>query len=145
MTVAPAQEVHPPAADASQSGFFQPSRGRAMGQHVVKVVLTALVVVAVAELAKRGSAWSALLASLPLTSLLAFVWLYLDTRDTVRVAELSHGIFWMLLPSLVLLLALPALLRAGLGFWSSLAIAVASTAAAYAGLVWILDRAGLRT
>jgi hypothetical protein len=115
-----------------------------MAHYVVKVLLTAVVVVAVAELAKRGSVWSALLAALPLTSLLAFVWLYVDTGDAARVAKLSDGIFWMVLPSLVLFLALPALLRSGWGFWSSLAIAVASTAAAYAVLVWILERAGLR-
>lgn len=111
-----------------------------MGQYILKVLLTAVVVVAVAELAKRGSAWSALLASLPLTSLLAFVWLYLDTRDAARVADLSQAIFWMALPSLVLFLVLPALLRSGWGFWTSFAIAAASTAASYAGLLWVLDR-----
>lgn len=115
-----------------------------MAQYVVKVLLTAIVVVAVAELAKRGSVWSALLASLPLTSLLAFVWLYLDTGDIARVAELSRGVFWMVLPSLVLFLLLPALLRSGWGFWSSLAVAAASTAASYAMLVWILGRDALR-
>lgn len=115
-----------------------------MGHYIVKVVLTAVVVIAVAELAKRGSAWSALLASLPLTSLLAFVWLYLDTRDPARVAGLAQDIFWLALPSLVLFLVLPALLRSGWGFWASLAVAAASTAASYAGLLWILDRSGPR-
>jgi hypothetical protein len=49
------------------------------------------------------------LASLPLTSLLAFVWLYLDTGDTQRVADLSQGIFWLVLPSLSLFVLLPFL------------------------------------
>ena len=111
-----------------------------MWQYAVKVALTAVIVVAVTELAKRGSTWSALLASLPLTSLLAFVWLYLDTHDAARVAELSHGIFWLVLPSLVLFLALPALLRAGWNFWPSLVVSVAATGASYAVLVWLLDR-----
>jgi len=111
-----------------------------MWHYAVKVALTVIIVVAVTELAKRGSAWSALLASLPLTSLLAFVWLYLDTHDAGRVAELSHGIFWLVLPSLILFIALPALLRAGWSFWPSLIVAVGATGAAYAVLVWMLER-----
>ena len=115
-----------------------------MWQYIIKVGVTAVVVVAVAELAKRGSVWSALLASLPLTSLLAFVWLYLDTNDGARVAALSQSIFWLVLPSLVLFLLLPALLRAGWAFWPSLAAASTATALTYVILVWALARAGIR-
>ena len=115
-----------------------------MWQYLSKVLITAVLVVAVAELAKRGSLWSAVLASLPLTSLLAFVWLYLDTRDGSRVADLSMSIFWLVLPSLVLLLVLPLLLRAGWSFWLSLAAAVAATAVAYGAMgwasAWVRDR-----
>ena len=67
----------------------------------------------VSELAKRSSFWGAALASLPLTSLLAFVWLYLDTGDIQKVSSLSQGIFWLVLPSLLLFVVLPLLLRSG--------------------------------
>lgn len=112
-----------------------------MGQYIIKVALSALVIVAVSEIAKRNSFWAALLASLPLTSLLAFVWLHLETGDSERIAELSHGIFWLVLPSLVLFLLLPALLRAQWGFWPSLAASCAATAAAYGATAWLLARA----
>lgn len=115
-----------------------------MWQYAIKVLLTAAVVVAVSEIAKRSTFWAAALASLPLTSLLAFVWLYLDTGDTQRIASLSHGIFWLVLPSLTLFLLLPLLLRAGLGFWSSLGAASAATAVAYLGMIWCLARIGIR-
>jgi hypothetical protein len=115
-----------------------------MWQYTIKVAVTAVVVVAVAELAKRGSVWSAVLASLPLTSLLAFVWLYLDTNDSARVAALAQSIFWLVLPSLVLFLLLPALLRAGWAFWPSLAAASAATALSYVILAWTLARSGIR-
>ena len=52
-----------------------------MMQYALKIVLSTAILVAVAELAKRSSFWAAALASLPLTSLLAFVWLYLDSGD----------------------------------------------------------------
>jgi hypothetical protein len=114
-----------------------------MWQAVIKVLLTAIVVVAVSEIAKRGSLWAGLLASLPLTSLLAFVWLYLDTGDVARVAALSQSIAWLVLPSLVLLLLLPVLLRAGLGFWTSIALACAATVLAYYAMVRLLLRWGI--
>ena len=109
-----------------------------MMQYALKIVLSAAILVAVAELAKRSSFWAAALASLPLTSLLAFVWIYLDSGDIEKVATLSHGIFWLVLPSLVLFLVLPLLLSGGLGFWLSLGAACFVTAAAYFGMVKIL-------
>lgn len=115
-----------------------------MWQYPVKIILSAALLVAVAEVAKRSSFWAAALASLPLTSLLAFVWLYLDSGDTEQVAALCYGIFWLVLPSLVLFIALPLLLRGGLGFWLSLAVACFATGAAYFGMVKILGVMGIR-
>ena len=108
----------------------------------VKVVLSALVIVAITELAKRSTWFGALVASLPLTSLLAFVWLYWETGDTGRIAGLSVAMFWLVIPSLALLVTLPLLLRAGWGFWLSLLGAIAITAACYGLLFWVLQRLG---
>jgi len=99
--------------------------------YTIKIMLSALIIVAVSEIAKRSSLLGALLASLPLTSLLAFVWLYLDTGDVQKVAALSSDIFWLVLPSLALFLVLPLLLKMGWGFWLSLAVAVLVTATCY--------------
>lgn len=115
-----------------------------MMQYALKIVLSTAVIVTVSELAKRSSFWAAALASLPLTSLLAFVWLYLDSGDIEKVATLSHGIFWLILPSLVLFIVLPLLLRYGLGFWLSLGIACFATATAYFCMVKILGVFGVQ-
>jgi len=111
---------------------------------LVKIVLTAVVIVAIAELAKRSSFWAAALASVPLTSLLAFVWLYLETGSAENVATLSQSIFWLVIPSLTLFILLPLLLRAGVQFWLALLASTAVTASAYAVIVWLLGRAGIR-
>jgi hypothetical protein len=116
-----------------------------MFQYIVKILLTATLVIAVAEIAKRSSFWGAAVASLPLTSVLAFVWLYLDTGDSLRVAELSQSILWLVIPSLTLFLVLPLLLRHGMSFWASLGAACVATAVAYVALVWSLGRLGIRT
>jgi hypothetical protein len=116
-----------------------------MWQYIIKILLTAAVVVAVAEIAKRSTFWGAAVASLPLTSLLAFVWLYLDTGNSQRVADLSQGVFWLVLPSLTLFVVLPLLLRAELGFWLSLGTACVATTTAYFVMVWCLGRFGIHT
>ena len=115
-----------------------------MWQYVWKVLVTAVVVVAVSEVSKRTTFWGAVIASLPLTSLLAFVWLYLGTGDTQRVGDLSQTVFWLVLPSLIFFVALPVLLRSGVGFWPGLLGACLATAAAYAGTVWCLGQLGIR-
>lgn len=112
--------------------------------YTIKVALSAGVIVAVAEIAKRSSFWAAALASLPLTSLLAFIWLYLETGDTQKIATLSHGIFWLVIPSLLLFILLPLMLRAGWGFWGSLAAASSATALGYVVMAWLLARWGVQ-
>jgi hypothetical protein len=108
-----------------------------------KVLLTAVLVVAISEAAKRSSVLGAIIASLPITSLLAFVWLYGETGDTIKVANLASSIFWYVLPSLVLFILLPVLLLRGVGFWPALAIASAATFAAYLCMSAVLARFGV--
>src|SRR4051794_14623016 len=98
----------------------------------IKAALSGILVAAISEVARRHPGWGGLLASLPLTSLLAMVWLYRDAGDTERVAALAGSTFWFILPSLPLFLVLPPLLRSGLGFWPALAIGVAGTLGLYA-------------
>ena len=112
-------------------------------QYMTKVALTSVLVVGVSEVAKRSTVVGAVLASLPLTSLLAFVWLYSETGDAQKVAALSQGIFWLVLASLPFFLILPALLNAGWGFWASMSIASSSAVVAYLGVTYCLTRTGL--
>jgi hypothetical protein len=114
-----------------------------MLQAAIKVLVTAVLVVAISEVAKRSTVLGGIIASLPLTSVLAFAWLYGETGDTTRIAGLSVSIFWYVLPSLVLFLTLPMLLSHGLGFWLSLTIAAALTFAAYLLMMGMLARFGV--
>ncbi len=115
-----------------------------MWQYSLKVTLTVTLVVLVSEIARRSTFWAALLVSLPLASLLAFFWLYVESGSTERVAMLSQSIFWLVLASLPLFLVLPALLRAGVGFWPSLGAACALTMVCYAALIWLLGHFGIQ-
>jgi hypothetical protein len=109
----------------------------------LKVLITSVLVVMVSEAAKRSSLIGALLASLPLVSVLAFIWLHIETGDIEKIASLAQGIFWLVLPSLVLFLALPFLLRHGIGFYQSLFLSIGLTAGAYLVMTFALGRFGI--
>jgi|SRR5918995_2343127 hypothetical protein len=113
-------------------------------QFILKVAITVAVVIAVSAIAKRSSMWGAILASLPLTSLLAFIWLYSDTGNSQLIANLSRSIFWLVLASLPLFALLPLLLGNGWAFWPSLLVSCAVTVGAYFSLVWLLQRFGVQ-
>jgi hypothetical protein len=109
-------------------------------QFLLKLVITVAIVLVASILAKRTGWVGALVASLPLTSLLVLVWLYADTRDAIQVADLAMGIFWFVLGSLPFFLVLAFGLRHG---WNiGLAFAVAAVAG-FAGISltqWLLVR-----
>ncbi len=110
----------------------------------IKALISGIIVAAVSEIGRRYPSWGGLVASLPLTSLLAMLWLWRDTGDPERIAGLSMGAFWFVLPSLPMFVALPLLLRSGLGFWGALAIVVAGTLALYALMFWAGPRLGMK-
>jgi hypothetical protein len=111
---------------------------------VFKALLSGVIIMAVSEIAKRSPAFGALVASLPLVSVLAIIWLWRDTGDTVRIADHAEATFWYVLPSLPMFLAFPALLRHGVGFWWALMAACALTTILYLLTVVVAARFGVR-
>lgn len=112
-------------------------------QFAIKIIVSAFIVATVSELSKRNSFWAAILASLPLTSILAMLWLYRETHDANRVSHLSMGIFWLVIPSLVLFLTLPLFLKMGMSFYISLILAAALTVMSYFIMVFVLGKFGI--
>ena len=110
---------------------------------VLKALLSGVIIAAASEAAKRSPTLGAVILSLPLVSILAFIWLWRDTSDPEGVATLSQSTFWFVLPSLPLFLVLPALLRSGLGFWTSLGLACLVTLALYLAMLWTLGKFGI--
>lgn len=100
-------------------------------QFFLKTVVSAVLIAAAAELGKRSTTAGAVLASLPLTSILAMSWLFADTRDAGKVAALSTGIFWAVAASLPMFLVLAWLLRRGVGYLPALGISCVVAALGY--------------
>ena len=111
---------------------------------ILKVLISALIILAASELSKRSSFIGGLLASLPLVSLLAIIWLYRETLDATKVAALSMSIFWLVLPSLVLFLILPALLKRQVPFYPALGLSVLGMFAAYGLMIFVLNKTGIK-
>jgi hypothetical protein len=109
----------------------------------IKAILSGVIIATVSEVAKRFPAVGALILSLPLISILAFIWLWRDTSDAERIAALSQSTFWFVLPTLPMFLVLPALLRGGTGFWLSLGVSCLMTMLLYAVTVWTLGKLGI--
>lgn len=111
--------------------------------YVFKVLLTTVLVVLISEIAKRSALIGAIFASVPLISVLAIIWLYIDTRDVGKVSDLSSSIVWLVLPSLVLFIVLPLLLQAGWNFYLALLSAMAAMWVSYAALLIVLKYVGI--
>ncbi|MCA1654546.1 MAG: DUF3147 family protein [Sphingomicrobium sp.] len=109
----------------------------------LKAALSGLLAALVAEIARRYPGWGGLVASLPLTALMAMVWTFRDTRDAAKLAALSQSTFWFVIPSLPLFVILPVLIRGGVSVWAALAIACAVTVALYAAFFAIAPRLGI--
>lgn len=109
--------------------------------YFIKVLISALLIVAISEAGKRFATLGAIIASIPLTSLLAFVWLYIDTGDKTKVSQLSWEVLLMVIPSLAFFIALPLLLRS-MKFYPALFLSAAITAVAYFGWMNLVKRLG---
>ncbi len=111
--------------------------------YIIKVLLSSVIIVAISEISKRSTLMGSIIASVPLVSLLAFIWMYIDTKDTVKIAELSQGIFWLVIPSLLFFILFPVLLKRNVEFWLSLGISLTLMVIGYFVMLFILKKAGI--
>ncbi len=109
---------------------------------VVKYLLTAAIVVLVSELARRSDRLGALLAALPLVTVLTLVWLYVEKQPQEKIASHARYTFWYVLPTLPMFLAFPWLLPR-LGFWPTLLASAGLTVACFGLLALLLRRYGI--
>lgn len=111
---------------------------------LVKAAVSGALIAIISEVARKNPGWGGLLASLPLVSLIAILWLWRDTHDPQRVADQAISTFWFVLPSLPLFLVLPLLIRGGWSFWPAIIFACLLTLGLYAAMVAMSARFGLR-
>ena len=110
---------------------------------LVKLLLTALIIHFVNKIQLVSDRLSALLIALPLTSLLAMIWMYEAKQTPARIANHAEGTFWFVLPTLPMFLIIPWMLRREWGFWSTLAANCVITVALFWVTVAVLRKFGI--
>ena len=113
-----------------------------MGWLVTKYLITAAVVVLVSEVAKRSDRLGGLLAALPLVTVLALIWLYVERQPQVKIANHAWYTFWYVVPTLPMFLAFPMLLPR-LGFWPTLLACVVITVVCFWLFALLVRRFGI--
>ncbi len=108
-----------------------------------KAAVSGIIIALASEVAKRSPGFGALIAALPLVSILAMIWLWRDTADTSQIARYAEATFWLVLPTMPMFLLLPWMLRQGAGFWLSLGLSCLLTAGLYLVMIWILPKYGI--
>lgn len=111
---------------------------------ILKAAISGVIIAAVSEIAKRSPGFGAVVASLPLVSVLGMIWLWRDTHDPQRMAAHAGATFWYVLPSLPMFLLIPEMLKRGAPFWAVLATGCALTIGLYLTMAWAGPRFGLR-
>ena len=107
-----------------------------------KGIFSGAVIVAASELAKKSTIFGALVISLPLASIMSMTWLYKDTKDNEQVADFAESILWLVIPSMILFLTLPFLLRRGWEFEYAMSVGIVLTIIAYAASIGLAKSFG---
>lgn len=111
---------------------------------ILKALISGVIIAIVSEVAKRQPGFGALIASLPLVSILGMIWLWRGGQPSGLIADHVEATVWYVLPSLPMFLLIPALLRRGVGFWPALTAGCLLTIGLYALTTWIGPRFGLK-
>lgn len=114
-----------------------------MSYLLLKAAISGLLIALASEVARRNAGFGALIASLPLVSVLGMVWLWRDTHDPARMADHVGATLWYIAPSVPMFVLIPFLLRHGAGFWPSLGAGCALTFGLYLLMLWAANRWGI--
>ena len=109
---------------------------------ITKYLITAAIVVLITEVAKRSDKLGALVAALPIVTILALVWLYVENQSTEKIANHAWYTFWYAVPTLPMFLVFPWLLPR-MGFWPTLAASVVITLICFGLFALLVKRFGI--
>ena len=115
-----------------------------MTYYITKLLITTFLIVLISEIGKRYSLAGALLAAIPLVSILAMTWMYVDTSDTTSAVEFSKRIVWLIAPSMTLFILFPILIKKGVGFYPSMFISTVMTIFAYYSVIYVVGKFGIK-
>ena len=111
--------------------------------YIVKLLVSAGIIVLISELSKKLPLLASLVASLPLISVLGMIWMYGEKVETEKIAAHAEGTFWYVLPSLPMFLVSPWMMKKGISFPASLSAGIFLTGILYFLMTRMLAKFGL--
>lgn len=93
-----------------------------MSFFLFKLLVSALLIALLSELAKRLPVLSGLLTAMPITTLLVLIWLYVERKETRFLYDFSLAVFWGIFPTLFFFLAMIYGFKKGMPFFASLGL-----------------------
>jgi hypothetical protein len=109
---------------------------------IIKYLVSAAIIVAVSEVAKHSDRLGALIASLPVVTLMVLFWLYLDGQPSYKLANHSWYTFWYVLPTLPMFALFPVMLERW-GFAVAMFLSGVITVACFVTLAMLVKRLGI--
>jgi hypothetical protein len=109
---------------------------------ISKYLVTAAIVVAASEIAKRSDRIGSLVAALPLVTVLVLIWMHIENQSQAKIANHAWYTFWYVIPTLPMFLLFPWLLQR-FGFWSALLASIVVTVVCFGLFALVLRRFGI--
>jgi hypothetical protein len=110
----------------------------------LKIIISAVLILFITEISKKSTLLGAVFASMPLISVLSFIWIYVETKSIEKISSLSINIFWLALPSLTFLILLPVLLKNKMPFIPALLISLFLMVISYFLMNCLLKKIGVQ-
>ena len=109
---------------------------------IVKLVVTSAIIVLISEIAKHYDRLAALIASLPLVTLITLFWLYYEDQSDEKLASHAYYTFWYVLPTLPMFLFFPWGIKV-FGFWITFILSIFLTVILFVIYAMLLKKFGI--
>ena len=113
---------------------------------IIKYLITAGLVVLISEVARSSDKLGALIAALPMVTVLAMTWMFFELKgeqQTEKIANHAWYTFWYVIPTMPMFLLMPWMLRKGIHYGWSLLAGCIVTAVLFVLTAWIMKRFGV--
>jgi len=107
-----------------------------------KLFFTATIIVIISEIAKHYDRLAALVASLPLVTLITLFWLYYENQPEEKIANHAYYTFWYVIPTLPMFIFFPWAIKV-FGFWITFILSIFLTIIIFFLYATILKKFGI--
>ena len=111
--------------------------------YLIKLLLSALLMVTASEVGKRVPTMGAAIVSLPLASMIVMSFMYYDTHNTAKIAEFARAVPPIMMPSILFFYGFSFLVEYNVGFVMAMVLATAIMLAGYGVFMYFFARNGL--